>query len=160
MCLYTSVLYGLLYGTLAAFPFVWQGIRGRSPQYASVTYLSLLGGFTLGAVLVGCLLQDRQFKREYDEGRSTPESRIGPATWIGFLVPVGLFLFAWTAPFDCECSVKRSCRPLTKMLHLPRLAHSSPGRTNRHPLRRPMPGNGNLLHGDAGHLQLLAVVCE
>lgn len=121
--LYTAVLYGLLYGTLvsisieircqliiylqAAFPFVWQQIRRRSPEYASITYLSLLGGFTFGAIFVGCWIQDSQFKREYDEKRYRPESRIGPATWIGFCVPVGLFLFAWTAPYDRKSNGSR-----------------------------------------------------
>ncbi|PWN91771.1 MFS general substrate transporter [Acaromyces ingoldii] len=98
--LYTALLYGLLYGTLAAFPVVWQEIRGRSPEYASLTYLSILGGFTLGALIIGCFLQDWQFKRAYDEHRYVPETRIGPATWAGFAVPLGLFLFAWTAPYD------------------------------------------------------------
>ena len=86
----------------AAFPVVWQQIRGRSPEYASLTYLSILGGFTLGALIIGCFLQDWQFKRAYDEHRYVPETRIGPATWAGFAVPLGLFLFAWTAPYDGE----------------------------------------------------------
>jgi len=94
--------YQVFLSVQAAFPHVWQEIRGRTPEYASLTYLSLLGGFTIGAVFIGCWLQDYQFKRDYDEGRYTPESRIGPATWIGFLVPVGLYLFAWTAPFDSK----------------------------------------------------------
>lgn len=99
-------LFGLV--LQAAFPYVWQLIRERSPEYASLAYLALLGGFTIGALLIGSWVQDVQFKREYDEMRYTPESRIGPATWVGFLVPIGLILFAWTAPFDSECA-RGSC---------------------------------------------------
>ncbi|PWN45465.1 MFS general substrate transporter, partial [Ceraceosorus guamensis] len=100
VCIYTALLYGLLYGIIAAFPLVWQDIRGRSPEYASTVFLTLLGGFCLGAGLIGCWLQDKSYKRQYDAGEVTPESRIGPATWASFFVPVGLFVFGWTAPYD------------------------------------------------------------
>ena len=139
----------------AAFPVVWQQIRGRSPEYASLTYLSILGGFTLGALIIGCFLQDWQFKRAYDEHRYVPETRIGPATWAGFAVPLGLFLFAWTAPYDGELC-------LILDMESPQLiaffSFGSPRWSCRRPLHYPLlcPHHFRIWH--AGRFQFLAVV--
>ncbi|CAD6977894.1 unnamed protein product [Tilletia controversa] len=100
VCAYTALLYGLLYGVLAAFPLIWQEIRGRNEEYASLVYLALLGGFTGGNLIIGCWFQDRSFKKKYDRGEYVPEARIGPAIWASFLVPVGLLIFGWTSPYD------------------------------------------------------------
>ncbi|KAE8211621.1 hypothetical protein CF327_g4643 [Tilletia walkeri] len=100
VCAYTALLYGLLYGVLAAFPLIWQEIRGRNEEYASLVYLALLGGFAAGALFIGCWFQDRSFKKVYDRGEYVPESRIGPAVWASFLVPIGLLIFGWTSPYD------------------------------------------------------------
>lgn len=102
VCLYTAILYGMLYGLLGAFPYAFIDIRGLTRLNTSWMYLSILLGFIIGAAFIGCLLQDRQFKRAWDNGTYTPESRIGPASWGSFAVPVGLFIFAWTAPFSQE----------------------------------------------------------
>ncbi|KAE8186194.1 hypothetical protein CF335_g7516 [Tilletia laevis] len=100
VCAYTALLYGLLYGVLAAFPLIWQEIRGRNEEYASLVYLALLGGFTGGNLIIGCWFQDRSFKKKYDRGEYVPEARISPAIWASFLVPVGLLIFGWTSPYD------------------------------------------------------------
>ncbi|KAK0550584.1 hypothetical protein OC846_003599 [Tilletia horrida] len=100
VCMYTALLYGLLYGVLAAFPLIWQEIRGRNEEYASLVYLALLGGFAAGAFFIGCWFQDRSFKRLYDQGEYVPELRIGPAVWASFLIPVGLLVFGLTSPYD------------------------------------------------------------
>lgn len=105
VCLYTAILYGLLYGLLGAFPYTFIDIRDLSRTHASYMYLSILLGFTLGAVLIGFWLQDRQFKKAWDSGTYVPETRIGPASWGSFAVPIGLFLFAWTAPHHVHWSV-------------------------------------------------------
>lgn len=99
VCAYTAILYGMLYGLLGAFPYAFMDIRGLNRLNTSWMYLSILLGFIIGAACIGCFLQDRQFKRAWDNGTYTPESRIGPAAWGSFAVPIGLVIFAWTAPF-------------------------------------------------------------
>ncbi|CAO1631306.1 unnamed protein product [Sympodiomycopsis kandeliae] len=99
ICLYTAILYGLLYGLLGAFPYAFMDLRGLSRIDTSWMYLSILLGFLLGAAIIGLTLQDRQFKKAWDAGTYTPETRIGPAAWGSFAVPVGLLIFAWTAPY-------------------------------------------------------------
>lgn len=102
VCFYQAILYGMLYGLLGAFPYAFMDLRGLSRLNTSWMYLSILLGFVIGAAAIGCLLQDRQFKRAWDTGTYTPESRIGPAVWGSFAVPIGLFIFAWTAPYPAE----------------------------------------------------------
>lgn len=99
VCFYTSMLYGLLYGSLLFFPYVWGSIRGFTQVQVGYTYISVLIGFVLSSVLVGCFLQHRDYMRACDAGRNGPELRISSHVWTELLVPIGLFWFAWTAPF-------------------------------------------------------------
>jgi len=99
VCFYTSMLYGLLYGALQFFPDVWHDIRGLTPVQVGYTYLAVIAGFVLSTAIVGCGIQEVQYRRAYDQNEHTPELRIRSGMFSLFFVPVGLFIFAWTAPF-------------------------------------------------------------
>ena len=99
VCFYTAMLYGLLYGSLLFFPEVWQDIRGFTSVQVGYTYAAVIIGFTLSAILVGCTIQNLEYRRAFDQGTHTPELRLRSGEWSILFVPIGLFIFAWTAPF-------------------------------------------------------------
>ena len=99
VCFYTSMLYGLLYGSLLFFPEVWHDIRGLTAVQVGYTYAAVLVGFIVSALLIGCIIQNWEYGRAYDKGTNTPELRLRSGEWSILFVPIGLFIFAWTAPF-------------------------------------------------------------
>ncbi|WFD27435.1 hypothetical protein MNAN1_002432 [Malassezia nana] len=99
VCFYTSLLYGLLYGSLLFFPAVWRDIRDLTSVQVGYTYFAVIFGFLLSTVLVGMWWQNVQFKKAFDERKHTPELRIRSCAFSLLFVPVGLFIFGWTAPF-------------------------------------------------------------
>lgn len=99
VCFYTSLLYGLLYGSLLFFPKVWGEVRGYSSVQVAYTYFAVIIGFVLSTIIVGFTIQNVRYKRAYDAGEHTPELRIRLGYFALFFVPIGLFIFGWTAPF-------------------------------------------------------------
>lgn len=100
VCFYTSLLYGLLYGTLLFFPYVWSTKRGFTPVQVGYTYFAVLAGFMTSTALLGSWIQHSAYKRAYDStSQPAPEVRIRSGVWAITAVPVGLFIFAWTGPF-------------------------------------------------------------
>ncbi|WFD36032.1 hypothetical protein MCUN1_002903 [Malassezia cuniculi] len=99
VCFYTSMLYGLLYGSLLFFPYVWGEIRGFTAVQMGYTYIAVMAGFLASGMLIGCCLQHRDYAKACDEGSPSPELRIRSHLWTELLVPIGLFMFAWTGPF-------------------------------------------------------------
>ncbi|WFD31348.1 hypothetical protein MSPP1_002383 [Malassezia sp. CBS 17886] len=99
ICFYTALMYGLLYGSLLFFPQVWQGNRSLTPVQVGYTYFAVLLGLALSTAIVGFFIQSRAYMKAYDRGTNTPELRIRSGGWAIVFVPVGLFMFAWTAPF-------------------------------------------------------------
>lgn len=96
---YTSLLYGLLYGSLLFFPSVWGNIRNYTSIQVGYTYFAVIAGFTAAAVIVGFGIQNIEYKRAYDQNKHNPELRIRSGWFSLLTVPIGLFIFAWTAPF-------------------------------------------------------------
>lgn len=101
--IYLSLLYAILYGFFEAFSLVWLRIRGFSTTSYGLTYISLGLGFLLGCILlatVGVRFYKQQAAKAAALGKKTPpEARLGLSFVAGFLAPVSLFIFAWTAPF-------------------------------------------------------------
>lgn len=99
ICLYISLLYGVLYATFEAVPFVFLGLRHWSTQSTGLFFLSLFIGFLFGGALI-VILQGRYYKSLQEAGKPIlPEARFRQALWGSLLPPIGLFIFAWTAPF-------------------------------------------------------------
>ncbi|KAF1814799.1 putative MFS multidrug transporter [Eremomyces bilateralis CBS 781.70] len=97
VALYASFVYGILYGNLAAFPIVFQEIRGWNVLVGSLPFLGLLIGVLLGAVIniVNNTYYTKCLKK--NGGRAVPEARLPPMMLGSVLFATGLFLFGWTA---------------------------------------------------------------
>ncbi|KAI0818836.1 MFS general substrate transporter [Irpex lacteus] len=96
--IYISIVYAILYAFFAAFPIVFQQIRGFSPGEGGLAFLGVGLGVALGTALAP--LQNKLYReamRQSPTGRAPPESRLYLPMLGAILCPVGLFWFAWTA---------------------------------------------------------------
>ncbi|KAK5056167.1 hypothetical protein LTR84_012720 [Exophiala bonariae] len=97
--LYISIVYGTLYMFFAGFPIVFQLTRGWSQGTATLPFIGVAIGVCLATLAAGvdnkryvrlCLAADT-------EGRAVePEARLSTAMVGSIILPIGLFLFAWT----------------------------------------------------------------
>jgi DHA1 family multidrug resistance protein-like MFS transporter len=102
VCIYLSLLYGILYGFFSVFPYVFGQIRHWSQESVGLIFISLLVGF-FGALVVIAGPQQRyetKLRASLPEGGPLPpEAKLRQMLWAAFLPPIGLFIFGWTAPF-------------------------------------------------------------
>ena len=101
LSLYMMYLYGMIYLVLSTFPTLWATKYHESVGIAGLNYLSLGIGFFIGAQICAPL-QDRIYaalKRRYvpDGGPGRPEFRVPMMVPGAILVPVGIFIYSWTA---------------------------------------------------------------
>jgi hypothetical protein len=93
-----AYLYGLMYLVLSTFPTVWSDVYHESVGIGGLNYISLGVGFFLGTQICAPI-NDRIYKklklRNNNEGR--PEFRVPLMVPGAILVPVGLFIYGWTA---------------------------------------------------------------
>ena len=99
--LYMSVLYGLLYMFFIAFPIVYQEGKGYSASTTGLTFIPLAVGVLLSAMCAP-LVNKHYLKlcAQYAPARPPPEARLIPMMFSCWLVPLGLFLFAWLSAPD------------------------------------------------------------
>ncbi|KAK2745313.1 hypothetical protein FQN55_006217 [Onygenales sp. PD_40] len=101
LALYRAYLYGLMYLVLSSFPLVWEKTYHQPTDIASLNYISLGIGFIIGLQICAPLM-DKIYCRLKDHynhpGR--PEFRIPLMLPGGLLVPIGFFLYGWTAHFQ------------------------------------------------------------
>ncbi|KAJ9652827.1 hypothetical protein H2198_007957 [Neophaeococcomyces mojaviensis] len=95
--LYTALTYGIYYSFFEAFPLVYVDIYGFNLGELGLTFLTigvacLIGVSIFNGYLVWYLLPDIQ-KR----GFRAPEHRLVPALFGVIALPVGYFIFGWTA---------------------------------------------------------------
>jgi hypothetical protein len=98
MSFYASFVYGLIYGSLAAVPYIFENFRGYSPVVASLPFLALLLGCLAG--LVVNLGNTKLYVKAMTEndGEAVPEARLYPMMGGSFFLTAGIFILAWTGP--------------------------------------------------------------
>lgn len=98
MSLYMAMVYGYLYLMFTTFPRVFNGQYGFSDGSVGLTYLGAGIGSFFGLALCGAL-SDRLVVAltKRNGGTPKPEYRL-PTMFVGALIlPIGLFLYGWTA---------------------------------------------------------------
>lgn len=97
LALYMSFIYGTTYLLLAALPIVFQNIRRWSPGTGGLAFISIaIGMFFATGFMV---FINRRYARNFKvsrAGRLPPEARLLPGKVGAVLIPIGLFIFAWT----------------------------------------------------------------
>ncbi|KAI8633004.1 MFS transporter [Xylariaceae sp. FL1651] len=97
--LYISIIYGTLYMLFAGFPIVFQVARGWSQGTSGLAFVGIAIGVCLATLAAG--VDNKRYVRlcaaAKAEGRAVePEARLGTAMAGSVVLPIGLFLFAWT----------------------------------------------------------------
>ena len=103
LAVYMAYLYGLTYLVLSTFPGLWDTQYGESVGIGGLNYISLGVGLFLGTQIcapVNDRIYRRLKKRNNDSGR--PEFRIPLMVPGSFLVPIGLFIYGWTAQYKAQ----------------------------------------------------------
>ncbi|KEF63209.1 uncharacterized protein A1O9_01186 [Exophiala aquamarina CBS 119918] len=97
--LYISIVYGTLYMFFAGFPIVFQYTRGWSQATAGLPFIGVAVGVCLATLAAG--VDNKRYVRlcvaaEADGCAVEPEARLRTAMAGSIVLPIGLFLFAWT----------------------------------------------------------------
>lgn len=101
LALYIGYVYGVLYLVLASFPTVWTGpdsIYRQSVGIGGLNYISLGVGFFIGTQ-IAAISADRIYKRlkSQNDGVGRSEFRVPLMVPGSILVPIGLFIYGWSA---------------------------------------------------------------
>ena len=99
MSLYMSITYGTLYMFFSAIPIVFQGSRGWNQGTAGLPFVGVAIGVCLATLLAG--VESKRYVRlcaaMAEKGATVePETRLSTAMAGSIVLPIGLFLFAWT----------------------------------------------------------------
>ncbi|KAK1249588.1 hypothetical protein MKX08_009591 [Trichoderma sp. CBMAI-0020] len=99
MSLHMSIVYGTLYMFFAAIPTVFQGTRGWSEGLAGLPFVGVTIGVCLATALSG--VDNKRYVRLCEEMEAKgatiePEARLSTSMVGSVILPIGLFLFAWT----------------------------------------------------------------
>ncbi|EJU03367.1 MFS general substrate transporter [Dacryopinax primogenitus] len=97
LSIYMSVLYGLLYMFFVAYPVVYQEGKGYSASITGLMFIPLAIGVVASAVCSPIINKHYLHLVKKHFGRPPPEVRLIPMMIFCWLIPVGLFIFAWTS---------------------------------------------------------------
>lgn len=97
MTAYMSFLYGVLYLLFAAYPISFHEQRGWNIGVASLPFASFIVGIAMGAGVIAYSTRTN-FTRSYlKHGKVIPEERLPPMIVGAIVLPIGLFIYAWTS---------------------------------------------------------------
>ena len=100
LAVYMAYLYGIVYLVLSTFPRLWENQYHESIGVGGLNYISLGVGFFLGTQICAPV-NDRIYRRLKNKNNNIgrPEFRIPLMIPGSILVPVGLFIYGWTAQY-------------------------------------------------------------
>lgn len=95
LCLFTSIILGVVYLFFQAYTLVFENNHGFKPQHVGLSFLGQLVGMSIG-VLSEPFWRSLYNKLSLKNGGSRPEFRLPQAMAGGILTPIGMFWFAFT----------------------------------------------------------------
>ena len=96
--LYQAFIYGILYLVFVSYPIAFREVRGYALGVSGLFYIGMLIGVFLGAAVVITHTRTRFAKiTRANNGVVIPEQRLPLMIAGGCILPVGLFIFAWTS---------------------------------------------------------------
>jgi multidrug resistance protein len=95
--LYMSVLYGLLYMFFVAYPIVFQEGKGYSAGITGLMFIPIAIGVAMSAVCAPAVNRHYMKMVHKYNGKPPAEVRLIPMMFGCWLIPIGLFIFAWTS---------------------------------------------------------------
>ncbi|KAG9665996.1 MFS general substrate transporter, partial [Aureobasidium melanogenum] len=106
MSIYTAVVYAILYLLFTTFTFVFEEHYHFSPSNVGLSYIAIGIGMFIGLILTGAS-SDRILKRLTAANANVPkpEFRLPPLIACGIFMPIGLFIYGWTAQKHVQWAV-------------------------------------------------------
>ncbi|RLV96551.1 putative drug/proton antiporter YHK8 [Spathaspora sp. JA1] len=103
LCFYTGFTLAVVYMFFVAFPFIFQTVYNFTLSEQGMSFLGLVVGMIL-TCLISPYYIDKLYLRllERNNGVSKPEFRFIPLMIGVFIVPIGLFIIAWTSYPKCH----------------------------------------------------------
>ncbi|OAA68561.1 Major facilitator superfamily domain, general substrate transporter [Niveomyces insectorum RCEF 264] len=98
---YMALAYGTYYSFFESFPLVFGGIYGFDLGAIGLAFICALTGMLIASVVIVAyhyLVMSRRFEKS--SAPPPPEEQLWLGLFASFLLPVGLFIFAWTARAD------------------------------------------------------------
>jgi DHA1 family multidrug resistance protein-like MFS transporter len=95
--IYMALIYGILYLFFEAYPISFQEERGWNLGVGALPFLGILIGVILGSLTITWITKTRFARKLKKHGKVIPEERLPPMIIGAFILPVGLFWFAWTS---------------------------------------------------------------
>lgn len=99
LALVISIANGYVYFLLTTFTDVFQGQYGFSTGSAGLAYIGIGVGFMAGLAFTGPVADKLSVRMTAKHGERKPEYRLPPMLVGAFSMPVGLFLYGWTAQY-------------------------------------------------------------
>ncbi|KAI1652498.1 MFS general substrate transporter [Daldinia decipiens] len=97
LCLFSAILLGVLYLFFGAFPLVFGNTYGFNLWQTGLSFLGIFIGMIVAAATDPIWRRINERLLEQNDGIPEPEFRLPPAIAGAVAVPIGLFIFAWTA---------------------------------------------------------------
>jgi MFS family permease len=95
--IYMALIYGILYLFFEAYPISFQEQRGWNQGVSALPFLGILVRVVIGSIIVVIITKTRFARKLKKHGRVVPEERLPPMILGAFILPIGLFWFAWTS---------------------------------------------------------------
>ncbi|KAL7912399.1 major facilitator superfamily domain-containing protein [Trichoderma velutinum] len=109
--IYVALVYGIFYSFLECFPLVYPIIYNFNLGESNLPFLTVIVALLIGMPVYMGYFKFVVRRRVVKTGWGMPEDRLYIALYVSWLIPVGLFLFAWTTRPDVHWIV--SCIGLT-----------------------------------------------
>ncbi|KAH6866593.1 multidrug transporter [Alternaria rosae] len=94
---YSALTYGIYYSFFEVFPLVYLEIYGFSVGEMTIVFLSIIVGCVAAMTIYFSYLRFYLIPDILKRGLRPQEHRLVPAIFASFGVPIGLFIFGWTA---------------------------------------------------------------
>jgi DHA1 family multidrug resistance protein-like MFS transporter len=97
---YIGIVYAIFYSFFEAFPLVYQSMYGFNLGELGLTFLSVTVGVIIALTWYWWYIYTIVTPSILAHGLGAPERRLIPALYVTFFVPIGLFIFGWSARED------------------------------------------------------------
>jgi multidrug resistance protein len=95
MSFYLSFIYALLYALFFAFPIAFEEIRHWNAGMTGVAFVSIILGMLIAMALMP--VQERLYAKHCEKHGRKPEARLYPMMLGSIILPIALFIFAFTS---------------------------------------------------------------
>ncbi|KIW71776.1 hypothetical protein PV04_00013 [Phialophora macrospora] len=95
--LYMSFIYGIIYLLFEAYPISFQEQRGWNPGVGSLPFAAFIVGIAMGTGAIAYSTRTNFARAFKKHGKVIPEERLPPMILGAAVLPIGLFMFAWTS---------------------------------------------------------------